>query len=110
MKATNLTRYGFNLGARTLAYSALNHYVCNECGGAMTHRFTRDAETETTVDSVACPSCGCEDMISEHQYLGQISDGWEVEQGLPPEIRELMKGDRQCQSRIEATDDLTGWE
>ena len=110
MKPSNLTRYTFDLNQRTFPYAHLSNYVCDECGGAIVHRFIWDEDTETTVDSIACGRCGCEEIISEHRYLEQISDGWEVEQGLPPAIKALMKGDRQCQSRIETTDDLTGWE
>lgn len=110
MKATDCGRYGCTVNGRRIAYDALRRYVCNDCGGTMSHRFTWDAETETTVDSVACAACGCEEMISERRYLEQISDGWEAEQGLPPAIRALMKGDGRCQSRTETIDDSTGWE
>ena len=106
MKAANLTRYTFDLGGRTLGYSALRRYVCNDCGGTVSHRFTWDAETETTVDSIACAACGCEEMVTERTYLEQISDGWEVMDGLPEALRAKIEGDRQCQSATEATDDL----
>jgi len=89
MKAANLTRYTFDLGGRTLGYSALRRYVCNDCGGTVSHRFTWDAETETTVDSIACAACGCEEMVTESRYLEEMADGAEVLAALPAQFRAL---------------------
>ena len=105
MKATDLGRYGCTLNGRRITYGSLRHYVCNDCGGGVTHRFA-------PVDSVACARCGGEDIISERRYLEQISDGWEVEMGLPDNLRELVRQQRgqtdRCQSATEAIDDLFG--
>ncbi len=70
MKATNCTRYTFDLGERTLKYSALRHYVCNECGGRIGHTFVGG-------DHIACMRCGCEDIISESLYLRQKAEAIE---------------------------------
>ena len=111
MKATNCDRYGCTISGRRITYDALRRYVCDECGGAITHRFTWDEQTKATVDSVACAACGGDELITETRYAEQISDGWEVEQGLPAHLRELLETDRggtKCQSATEATDDLFG--
>ena len=111
MKAADLDRYGCTLNGRRITYGSLRNYVCNECGGAAGHRFV-PTESGKTVDKVACARCGCEDIISERLYLEQISDGWEVELGLPDNLRELVRQQRgqtdRCQSAIEAIDDLFG--
>lgn len=109
MIATDLDRYGCTVGGKRITYGSLRRYVCNDCGGAITHRFTWDDETETTVESVACAACGCLEMITERRYLEQISDGWEVLAGLPEQLRAQMKEMGQCQSKTETIDDLTGW-
>jgi len=104
MKAENCDRYGCTIAGRRVKYSALRHYVCDECGGAITHRFTQES------DSVACAACGSENLISESRYLQQISEGWEVLRGLPPHLRALVEQEKEtdrCQSETEAIDDLT---
>ena len=106
MKPSNLTRLTFNLSTRTLPYARLRDYVCNNCGGGMAHKFVWDEEAQATVDKVECGACGGDDLVSERHYLEQISDGWEVAQGLPPALQALMKGSTQCQSATEAIDDL----
>jgi len=110
VKATNCDRYGCTINGRRITYDALRRYVCDECGGAITHRFTWDEQTEATVDRVACAACGGEELITESRYLEQISDGWEVLDGLPDALKAQIEGDRPCQSKTETIDDLTGWE
>jgi DNA-directed RNA polymerase subunit RPC12/RpoP len=101
MKPTNCGRYTFELGGRAVKYDALRNYVCNECGGAVTHSFPGGA------DRVACAKCGGEDIITESRYMQQIAEGWEVMAGLPEYLQEQMKGQAECQSATEATDDLS---
>jgi len=83
VKAENCDRYGCTLGGRRITYGKLRHYVCDECGGAVTHRFTQEG------DSVACARCGSAEIISESRYLQQISDAAEVMAFLPPQFRAL---------------------
>jgi len=94
MKPTNCDRYGFTLGVKRHTYADLRHYVCNECGGGVTHRAVWDVEADKSVDKVACAQCGAEDLITESKYLRQISEAWEVESTLPEPYRTLLKGQR----------------
>lgn len=98
MRATDLDRYGCILGGRKITYQRLlRYYVCNECGGRITHTFVDG-------DRVQCGACGGEDFVSEHAYEMQIVDGFEVMQGLPESLRALVEPERetQCQSATEA--------
>lgn len=107
MKAENCTRYGFEINGQPKRYGDLRHYVCNQCGGNVTHSFVRVDGQQ--VDRVACPRCGCEEFVTERTYQQQISDGWEVLQGLPDHLRTLLEGgQRQCLSATEAAADLFG--
>lgn len=107
MRATDCDRYGATVHGQRITYDALTRrYICNECGGRIAHRFTR--ENDRTVDSVACAACGCEEFVSERRYLEQIAEGWEVERGLPEAIRNLLQGGHKCLSATEAIADLFG--
>jgi len=109
MNATNCDRYGCTIGGQQITYDKLRHYVCDECGGQVTHSFTWDESTEATIDRVACAACGCVEIVSERRYLEQISEGWEVEQGLPDALRALLaQGGPQCQSATESIAVLYG--
>jgi len=87
VRPADLDRYGCTLGARRITYDALRHYVCEACGGAITHRIVR--ADDRTVDRVACAACGGEDIISEQRYQQQVAEGYEVLRSLPPEFRAL---------------------
>jgi DNA-directed RNA polymerase subunit RPC12/RpoP len=106
MKATDLDRYGCTLGGRRIAYDALRYYVCEACGGAITHRVVR--EDDHTEERVACAACGGEEIISESKYLRQIAEGHEVLQSLPPELRVLIESEREQVTAEQAIEDLFG--
>jgi len=89
VKATNCDRYGCTISGRRITYDALRRYVCDECGGAITHRFTWDEQTKATVDRVACAACGGDELITETRYAEQVSDAIEVMAALPPQFRAL---------------------
>ena len=93
MKATNCDRYGCTISGRRITYDALRRYVCDECGGAITHRFTWDEQTEATVDRVACAACGGDELITETRYAEQVSDAIEVLAALPAQFRALYLDD-----------------
>ncbi len=103
MKATNCGRYTFELGGEKLNYSALRRYVCNQCGGAVTHSFLGG------VDRVACARCGNDDIISESKYLQRRSDSMEARYSLPPKVRTFyeQKGQSMPLKDVQGLGDLT---
>ena len=71
MIATDFTRDGCTLGSRFIDYTTLKrHYVCNECGGQIVHKFN------ATGDRAECSQCGEQDFISQRQYDRECVEAW----------------------------------
>ena len=109
MEATDLDRYGLTVGGRRITYDGLKHYLCNDCGGCIVHKFRWNGET--TVDEVCCGICGGTDIVHEATFQRQVTEADEVLAGLPPALRALIAPETEeskCHSGIEAIADLFG--
>lgn len=109
MKATNCSRYTFDLGGEKLKYSALRRYVCNDCGGQVTHRAVWNDAEKRSEDRVACARCGSIDIISESARLRRTSQTLEARYSLPPKVRKFyeQRGHTMPLKDVEGLGDLT---
>jgi len=103
MIATSFTRIGCTLGKRIISYTSLKqHYVCNECGGQIVVGF------DDTGDWAKCSGCSGQDFISARQFDQECVEAWEVERGLPPELRALVGDSEPMVSAQQAINELFG--
>jgi DNA-directed RNA polymerase subunit RPC12/RpoP len=86
MLANDFTRDDCQLGHRRVSYDTLRReYVCNECGGRLVVKFTRDGNL------IECGRCGSRDFVHQYEIARQKSDAVEVLAGLPPELAAMFE-------------------
>lgn len=104
MDATDFTRYGCKVGNKTVTYIHLcRYYVCNKCGGRLARR------CNATDDWAECVEChNDKDFIHESQFERECFEAFEVERGLPPELRALVGDSEPMVSAQQAIDELYG--
>jgi len=95
MRAERCDRYGFELDGRRVNYSALRHYACAVCGGAVQHVAVWDEGQDKSVDRVACAACGSVEFVSEASYARRRSKSMEAKYSLPHKVRKFYEQNRE---------------
>lgn len=87
MIATDFARDDCQLGKKRISYNKLTlSYRCNDCGGAVVML----PPSDDIGWHVACGLCRGVDLVHEYELARQRVAGYEVFDGLPENLQELL--------------------